>query len=1407
MKYEEKIRSLNAVELAKLLRSAKRSDDVVVEEVQDRTNRYFPLSLAQKRLWIQSQIEKDNPTFNIPLAQIVKIEKQLDLVFLEGVVNQIIAKNEILRTTFHLHQGQPVQQIKAQLSVQIKYKDLRGIPHGYKMEKAIEVSNAEAKGLFDLEKGPLIRFSVFHIEQFEYVFLTVMHHLISDGWSNNLFFSALAAGIFSVEQTGPMPAQYLDYVFWEKNRFEKRNVCQSLEYWKSLLSGELPRTEFPRKIAPNVAEGFLYKEEDSTKGTQKVFPIESGLNQQAREFSKKNRTTLFVTMLSVFQVLLYRYTMEKDLLIGLPYANRLSAEFHRTLGLFVNLLPLRTRIEKNKTFAAYLNELDSMTREMFAKEGISFDILVDRLQLRRSQIDPIFHILFVHQNFPHTHEMPGVQLTPFPVDTGHTQYGMVFIVEEFNGRMCVKIKYKSCLYDDCFIDQIFVHYKNILSSAIFNPEQPLAKIQCLSQEEKNWLFEKGHHPSRNRRNYMGSLESLLSNSGSVAFEKNPDSIQKAQTSTGTEVLESPVLFCAAFEAQVVKTPQVTALECSGTSLTYLALNRRANRLAHKIRKLNLPAEARIGLFVERNITLIVALLGILKSGACFVPIETTFPEERIRYMLQETGVSLLLTESRFISQVEVLGISYLLADSSFEEENGENLSLHISPSDLAYVIFTSGSTGRPKGVGIEHKGLASYIESIAWETAKYHLKRFAFTSTIAADMGYTNLFLPLSQGGSVVIVPKEISDDPNNLSAYLRNFPVDCVKFVPSQLTFLLKTDDPVHILPRKLLILAGEATPYQLIQRVKKLKPSCEVIASYGPTEATVGAMTNQETGKLRGIGKVALGHPNLHSSIYLLDNEMELVPRGAVGEICIGGDCLARGYFNRPELTADKFVANPYSGHKDARLYRTGDLARYLENGEVEFLGRRDKQVKIRGHRVELGEVETAILRSHKQIEQAVAILTQEGLAAWIICQAEVPLSEKWVKEKLREALPSHMVPSRITILKQYPLTSSGKVDVLSLQYQALESHLDPRKRPRDAIEQTLQKIWGEVLKIEEIAIDEPFFDLGGHSFLALELVLKIEKTFGVKISLATLFQKSTIEKLAEVIRGGGGFSAYQNSLVVIREGISKPSLFFVHPAGGQVLCYNDLTKFLRGNFPIYGFQSPFMDEEPQDSIEKIARRYLEEIPCNEGFLLGGWSLGGLIAFEMARAVLQQTGYAPLVLLIDQPNPSFSRQKFLDEYALRFLNQVKAFSEVKLEIPYDKLRRKPFAEQAALIYKIFIEQSLLPKDVKIEHFITFLDYQKKQSEASSIYEPGCYQGPVLLIRATESHWNKLGVEQPRELAHWEGTVRPEQDLAVSKFGWEKVAPNLTTKWVEGTHVSIMKSPIVEKIAREIELWLGYRV
>lgn len=1311
----DKIKNLSPDQIRNLVKAAHKNIPDMTKIAQDIIDKPFPLSLSQKRIWFHSQMISNPAAYNTPAAVKLSIDWELDREILEKTIHEIVLRHSILRTEFKVNNnGEPYQIIRSIDKINIGFIDLSSDPD--KENKWESFAQQESQKTFDLERCPLFRFHACKLHSTEYVFLIIFHHLISDGWSSTLFFQEFGKiyGLLSQNispSTQPLPPQYIDFVLSEQNRLNSAYFNDLLGFWKEHLKNTPPSCQFPSP--PTVK-----KVERSWKGGQEALKIPHELSLSARNFSQHHRITLSATLLSVFKILLNRYLGQEDILIGLPWANRLQTSFQKSLGLFLNMIPLRSHIDERQPFSNFVQYIDILTKQNLAHGEVPFEKIVEEINpLRNPDKHPIFDIMFVHQNFPNAYKAPGIiHLEPIPVDLEIANFDFTFFVEEFDQDLLIKIKYSKDLYDADWIRNVLIHFRNLLLEALSTPDISISQLKMLSSVEINEThrIQKNIH-SRN--------------------------------------------FCSLFYAQAMHTPNALAVKSPSICLTYQDLENRSNELARLLRKQGVKPEVKVGVLLERSPYFLVAILSIWKAGGAFIPLDSSYPIDRISTILNYSNSPLLISETSLEPICKKLDINKFMIDREKPELCDEYIKLTPEQTEdtrLAYIIHTSGSTGNPKGICIEHRNLSAYLEAIDHEFGSFDCQSFAFLSSFSADIGYTQLFYPLLHGKSVVILPKEVAIDPESCSAYFSTSPVDFLKLAPSQMRLLLNASNPRHLLPKKVLLLAGEATPVQLQKDIIQLSPQCHLSFSYGPSETTVGAMTHHWSALAEGF----LGHPNTNTEIFILNKTMNFVPPGIIGEIYIGGLSLARGYLNNSSLTAQHFVPHPYSDKPGERLYKTGDLGRYLGGGQWQFCGRKDRQVKIRGHRIELREIEETMLL-YPGIQAAFVDVQKVCEEAQLIGYAVCNNKADDFKSFLQKKLPSYMVPHPIYFLDKISLSPSGKFLIPSNQSITESTALKTSLAPRDSIELTLISIWESLLNTHPIGIDDDFFALGGHSFLALHLMHLIDKHFGQKLPLGIMYSCKTIEQLAERIRNNDD-SLYHSSLVSLSSDQTGFPLYFVHPAGGQILCYREVAKSCQ-NFSIHGFQAPFLDQTSinrHTCIEQIAEDYLQHITSK--CLIGGWSLGALIAFEMAIQYQKRFSEYPYLVLIDFSLPEPHSNLDDRQVFAKLIQQIEHYNDINLCIPSGDLQNQSPNNLATLVYRKMLHFRLLPKETSFEDFAAFFSLFKSHSKAIGNYFPRPYHGKTLLIQAQESPKNQ---------------------------GWEKYIDHLEIHTVPGNHFTIMRN------------------
>jgi amino acid adenylation domain-containing protein len=1316
----------------------------------------YPLSSSQERMWFLCQLSPDTRVFNNPGVLRASTDRPLDRDRFAQSVNLVGQRHEILRTTFHNEGGRPIQDVHDKLPLRFEWTDLRALPEAAREQEAARLAFAEGRQPFDLETGPLMTMHVLQLGHLEYLLLVTSHHIVSDGWSNAMFAKEVSATYAALGNPGaaalPAPAfQYVDYVEWERTWMSSEAFRSQLAYWKAQLSPELAPLPLPTdRPRPRVM---------SHAGGIETLRAPAELVARARRFAKDERVSLFQTLMAAWIALLHRYTGEDVVSVGTSTANRNKREFQGVMGLFINTLVIRTPVAGRQPFRLFLRTVQAVCQDAMRHQDLPFEKLIGELNPQRSlNVHPLFQVMFVHQNVPAMYEVPGMHLQLIKVDYQTSKFDLNLWAEEINDDLIFTLYYARDLFDATTVRRVLEHYETLLSAAIDNPEQPVGDLPYFRRETPRTMPANGQ---------------------------------------ATEARPAIEPFHRQFEAQVERSPAAIAVDGPGGALTYQALNAEANRLARHLRALGVRPDTPVALLTSRTPRMIAGLLGIMKAGGAYVPLDPAHPTGRVDLVLQDSGASLLVTEERFRSVVGQMAapVQAVYLDTgalAASDEDTGNLETAVSADRLAYVIYTSGTTGTPKGVAVEHRNLVSYADAV-WAVMKLGpADRLATVSSIAADLGNTMIFPALANGASVVVIPEDLTTDAVGLAAYFAEHPVDALKIVPSHLAALLASESRRHLLPRRLLVLGGEVSSTDLITRIRDTAPACRILNHYGPTETTVGVLTYEVPEAVdASCGWVPLGFPLTGSRVYVLDKARQPVPAGIRGEIYIGGAGVARGYLNRPDLTAERFMPSPFV--PGDRLYRTGDQAKRLESGAIAFLGRADRQIKIRGFRLELAEIEH-ILAAHPAVEQAVVLPpkaddARQQVVAYIKRQAGSLIDAGDLKQHLAGHLPSAMIPASFIFVDRIPLTPNGKID-----YEAFAS-LDGgrpapgRHTPRDPVELDLLHIWREILGVADLGIDDNFFDAGGHSLLAVRLMARINERFGRHLALATLFDHGTIRQLADLVRAEAG-QAPPSPLVAIQPNGTQTPIVFVHPAGGNVLCYYPLAQHLGPGRPFFGLQAVASNGDARDaSIARMAEKYFQAIIDAQGDVLpvlGGWSMGALVAFELGRVYARERGRAPTVVVLDQPAPHPASRRdppSQDEEMARLLAFSAKVSELvgeDLGVGESGLAGLSRDEQAGVFLERFKANHLAPETTTVKDFRGFLELMLTHNRITSEYQPVEYSGKILVIRATDD----LGVKPARE-----------PDL-----GWQSFsAQPVEVMAVPGSHVSMMRDPNVRVLAERL--------
>ncbi|HEX3554514.1 MAG TPA: non-ribosomal peptide synthase/polyketide synthase, partial [Thermoanaerobaculia bacterium] len=1047
-------------------------------------SRGLPLSFAQQRLWFLAELEPDNPAYH--LAQVVEAGGRLDLPVLAWSLGEVVRRHEALRTRFEARGGEPAQVIEGATVLAVPVIDLSGLDAGRRGELAASLAAAEASRPFDLRQAPLLRACLLRLAAGEQRVVLTLHHIVGDGWSMGVLVSEVAALYAAglAGQPSPLsapPIQYADYALWQRSWLAGELLAGQIAYWRRQLAGAPARLELPTDRPRPPVQRF--------RGGTRLFAQAPAAGESLRALCRAEGVTFFMALLALFQLLLARYSGQEDVSVGTPVAGRHHVELEGLIGFFVNTLVLRANLAGEPSFAALLARVRDASLDAFAHQDLPFERLVEELQPQRSlAYSPLFQVMFALQNTPASALALGdLVLAASDPDLAAAKFELSLSLRDTPGGLTGCLTYNCDLFHAATAQRLLDHLAALLGAAPLQPARRVWELPMLGVTECAQLL----------------------------CEANDTAAAWPGDATVHQL----------FERQARRAPGAPALVCEDEVVTYGELDRRAGRLARRLRRAGAGTESLVAVCTDRSAAMVVALLGVLKAGAAYLPLDPALPDERLAFLVADSGVRLLVTQASLSGRMPALspggsggGVRAIVLDEPGEVAAGEELRPVVLGASLAYVIYTSGSTGQPKGVAVENRQLSHYVRAVSERLDLGADASFATVSTLAADLGHTAIFPALVSGACLHVIAAARAADAEELAAYCERHPIDCLKIVPSHLAALLTASRPQRLLPRRHLILGGEAASWRQVEALRAFAGECRIFNHYGPTETTVGVLTfavPASGGPVAG-GSLPLGRPLPDTAVYLLDRHLEPVPSGVAGELYIGGAGLARGYLARPDLTAERFIPSPWGGSPGARLYRSGDLARRLPDGNLEFLGRVDRQAKIRGFRVEPAEV-AAVLRRHPAVRDAVVLVRADGagerrLVAYVVTSAALDLDE--LRGFAAGKLPDYMLPSAFVAVAAIPVTANGKMDERALpdpEWTAAAAYV----APRTPLEELLAGIWAEVLGGgRPVGGEDDFFALGGHSLLATQLVSRIRQALELELPLRRLFETPTVAGLAATL-----------------------------------------------------------------------------------------------------------------------------------------------------------------------------------------------------------------------------------------------------------------------------------------------------
>ncbi len=1285
-----------------------------------------PVSFAQERLWFLHQLEPDNSTYNIPV--LLNMKGKLDREALRHAFEVVLQRHESLRTVFHSKDGAPVQIVQPVRDFPLPLIDVANLSDA----ELDDLARKEILRPFDLTKDAMVRAMLYSREPENHNLLIVVHHIAADGWSMPILHQELGAAYSALvrgrtPQLQPLPIQYADFANWQRGFLSGKLLQDQLDFWtrqlKDAPSHPLLLTDRPRGARQTYA------------GKRRIVPMSPEFESELNEFNRKERVTLFMTLLAALQSLLHRMTGETDIVIGAPIANRTRMELEPLIGFFVNTLAFRSDFSANLTFRDVLNRVRETTIQAYQNQDLPFEKLVQALQPERSlSHTPIFQVIFALQNTPDENaDFGGLMVSPRDIDERIAKFDLSIFVE-FKPHPRIVYNPNTDLFEHDTVLRFARRFENLVRSAMKSPDTLVSELDWMGADERAELM--------------------------------------AWTRTAAPYPQKAVH--EIFEEVVAKSPEATAIVAGSKEYSYRELNDRANQIAETLRHLSVVQGMRVGLLMRRSFDAIASMLATLKVGAAYVPLDKDHPSQGIEFICKDCGTAAILTSPDLVTHAPERQTVIAL-----DEVNGNRAYVAgsaVTPDQEAYVMYTSGSTGQPKGVAIPHRGIVRLVfsqEYAAFGPSETTLQ----LAPLSFDASTLEIWAALLHGGKCVLYSGS-RIDAEQVGNAIRTHGVSTLWLTASLFNSIID-ESPEALSPVRQLLAGGEALSVPHVRRAFQLLKKTQLINGYGPTENTTFSCCHRITGEtLATRSTIPIGKPIANTEAYILDSRLQLVPIGVPGELCLGGDGLAIGYVNRPDLNAEKFVSVNLPNGSTSRLYRTGDICRWLNDGCIEFLGRKDEQVKIRGFRIELGEVETAIA-GNPAVNSVAVVITGEGankrLAAYVVTKPEHELAGPKLREYLRERLPEYMIPANYVFLPALPISTNGKVDKSALPDPGGAPARPVVAEPHDSIEAKLKSIWENVLGTAPIGIDQDFFELGGHSLLATKLLARVERTFAVKLPIAAIFQYSTITEFAPLVR---------NQLATAQQAPgARPPMIWV--GGGTFL--RAITKWLQPDRNVISISlepDEWASIDPPYRLENIASTLATRIlrDCPRGpYHLGGWCYEGILAYETAQQLRSRGANVGLLVLVDAATP-LSRTQFsgVGEVIARIQREVFHLQRMARMKPSNWLLylRERFDE---------FSQQLRRRKWQSSYGAGAQNQSAGDEESNRVlhlammeYVPKPYHGSVLFFQAAQRPMGK----------YW--------DLA---WEWKALAGDqCVCREIQGDHVTLLKPPNIDILADDLK-------
>jgi amino acid adenylation domain-containing protein len=1302
------------------------------------------VSFAQRRVWLAEQITPGTPAYHIFVG--LRLRGRLDVAALRRAVSTIYERHHALRTGFRPGREDVMQFVGPPLAVPLPLTDLSGLPASARDEQVEQAMRQARDTPFGLSTGEVLRASLLRTDADEHLLLITVHHIVFDAWSWGIFrrelqtcYNALVRG--EPVALPPLPLQYADFAVRQRSGTGGARLAEQLEYWRHQLR-DLPDTELcgsrPRPANPH------------WQGSRLAVTLPDDLARRLGEFSRANRATASMTYLSAFQVLLGRYRGARDLAVASPVAGRTSADVEDLIGLFINTLVLRADLSGNPRFVELLARTRDTALDAYSNQEVSFDHVVDELGPPRTLANPFTQVLFGLQNAPgRPLELDGLDIERVAFDASATKMDLRLNVTAVPGGSRLSWGYRTELFERGDIERINRHYVTILQAVAADPTRRIDDLPLLGTAERE--------------------EVLAAGRGGPLAERPYDTLHER------------------FGRQARVTPYAPAVLAADGRLSYQELEKAAGMLAARLRAAGTARGDLVAIMIDRSAAMAVAVLAVLRAGAAYVPVDPTLPPARTASLLADAAPRVLLVAGGWpeldpgSASVLPVDVAELLHDPGPPAEP-----VAVTGADLAYVLYTSGSTGRPKGVAVTHTNVLSYLESID-KVAGLAAGRFAMVQPLAVDSSVTMLYGAWFRGGVLYPVAREVALDAAALARLMVSEQIDYLKIAPSHLEALQRAGSGPELLPRRWVMIGGEASGQEWAREVAATRPGCGVYNHYGPTETTVGVLVHPV--RLTGdtAGTTPLGRPVAGTDSYVIDAAGTLAPPLVTGELCVAGSQVARGYLNRAAQTAAQFVADPFSTQPGARMYRTGDRARMHPDGTIEFLGREDDQVKIRGNRVELGDI-AAALRAHPQVREAIVralrVAGTPTLVGYVTGRAVAAPGrpdQDSLRAFLRQRLPDHMVPDAVVVMDSLPLTRHGKVDVGALPAAApVPAARGGAEPPTSPAERRIAEIWGRMLGVEAVSRRDNFFHLGGHSLLATRVAAEVAAAFDADVPVATLFSHPTPAALATYLEQAATAPARRHLAPLVRfsRGSEAAVLVCVHPISGTVGCYAALARHLSA-YTVAAVESQALRTggAPPDSVPALADRYVADVREAYGqrpYLLAGWSMGGLVAYEMGQRLAAAGRHADRIILFDTVVPREHPRPLSDaELAVLMVRDMAASLGLRLDREATgQLATFDHAQGLTWVRRWLSDSGAAPDGMPADELERRFAVFRANHRAQSHYRPPPSAVPVTLVRP---------VAHSRRSQGWRGLVA-ERLLTVQAF--------------DADHYSLLREPTVAQVA-----------